>query len=195
MKRIKILTLVACVALLAACGLPAQAQQTTPTNVSGVPQIDVSDLLSDLEFWNGRRIAISGELVGDYSYRSDGVWVQINDDPYVRSPIGAGGKPVGANIGIGARVPRNLFDQGVVGPPGREGRFGPVVRAVGVFHHNDPALTGETYLQVEEITTLEPAESYPEPGADLWTVVGVVLIGAAAAVALTTRYKRRAEPA
>ncbi len=193
MKRAASLAVIAFVAVLALGGLPAWAQQTTPTTALGVPQLGVSDLLSDLDSWDGRHISISGELVGDYSYRSDGVWVQINDDPYVRSPIGAGGKPVGANIGIGARVPRDLFDHGVVGPPGREGRFGPVVQAVGVFHHNDPALSGETYLQVEEITTLEPAESYPEPGADVWTLVGVVLIGAAAIVAIRTRRRRHAE--
>lgn len=183
-------------ALLAVIGLPARAQQTSPTTTQpGVPFLDVSDLLADLEHWDGQRISVSGELVGDYSYRSDGVWVQINDDPYVRSPIGAGGEPVGANIGIGARVPRQLFDRGVVGPPGRDGRFGPVVHAVGIFHHNDPALTGETYLQVEEITTLQPAESYPEPGTDLWTWVGVVLMAAAVAVALRTRRRRRTKPA
>ncbi len=183
------------VVVLALGSLPARAQRATPTTVPGVPLLDVSDLLNDLEFWNGQRISVSGELVGDYSYRSDGVWVQINDDSYVRSPIGAGGTPVGANIGIGARVPREVFDRGVIGPPGRDGRFGPVVQAVGTFHHNDPALTGETYLQVEEITTLQPAESYPEPGADVWTWVGAVLITAAVGVALQTRSRRRIEQA
>lgn len=192
MRTAKGLLCAALVSLLTIAGLPARAQQTTPTTAEGVPLLDVSDLLGDLEFWNGQRISVSGELVGDYSYRSDGVWVQINDDPYVRSPIGAGGRPVGANVGIGGRVPRDVFDRGVVGPPGREGRFGPVVQAVGIFHHNDPALTGETYLQVEEITTLQPAESYPEAGADAWTWVGVALIAAAVAVALRTRRLRRA---
>lgn len=193
MKKAMGLACFALATLVAIAGPPALAQQSTPTTAPGVALLDVSDLLDNLEFWNGKRISVSGELVGDYSYRSDGVWIQINDDPYVRSPIGAGGEPVGANIGIGARVPRDVFDRGVIGPPGREGRFGPVVQAVGVFHHNDPALTGETYLQVEEITTLEPAESYPERGADVWTWVGVVLIIAAATVAIRTRRLRRAD--
>ena len=167
--------------------LPAFSQESPTTTLAGVPNVDVADLLAEMDLWDEQRISITGELVGDYSYRSSGVWVQINDDAFVRAPVGAGGTPTSGNTGLGALVPTEAFDSSALGPPGRNGRYGPVVQAVGVFHRNDPALSGETYLEVEKIIILQVAEAYSVPGPDIWLYVGVVLLALAGVVAFRSR--------
>lgn len=154
-------------------------------------EVSVSDLLADPEKWNLQEVAITGELVGDYSRRTDGVWVQLNDDAFASSPIGAGGAPEGTNTGIGARISPEVFSGGVEGPPGRYGRHGPIVRLEGVFRHADPDLDGETYVAVETALTLTAARSFTVPGPDLWLVVGAGLMVAAGG--FTWRFQRQQE--
>lgn len=166
---------------------PAFAQDGEPL---GAPAVNLEALLADPTAWDGQRVAVTGELVGDYSARSDGVWVQVNNDPYVRAPIGAGGDAIGANRGIGARIPASVFEEQVLGSPGRQGRHGPVVELIGTFHHNDPALTGETYLDVESALTVAPAQEYPAGGVDKWLGTGIGLIILATGLSLFTRQRR-----
>lgn len=181
MRRLGLATAVLC--LLAA-----------PTTVMAADavEVSVSDLLADPEAWDQQRVAIIGELVGDYSKRADGVWVQLNDDPYASSPVGAGGAPEGTNTGIGARIPAKVFSDRVDGSPGRYGRHGPIVLLEGVFRHADPDLGGETFVAVGTVTTLAPARSFAVPGPDMWLVVGIGLM--AAAGVLTRLFRRRRGP-
>jgi hypothetical protein len=167
---------------------PAAAQETG----EDPPTIDVGDLTAEPDLWDGRRIVIEGEPVGDYSEREDGVWVQVNDDAYVEAPVAGGGEPVGANVGVGARLPHDVFSR-VEGPPGRYGMVGPVVRLVGTFRWNDPLHTGETFLDVEQMSTLRRATPYPTPGPDAWLLVGVGSIGLALALAVRVRRRRRGD--
>lgn len=154
-----------------------------------VNNVTVAELITEPDTWHEREVAVIGELVGDYSRRDDGVWVQINGDLYTDEPLTEGGDPVGANIGMGARVPSAVFQEGVRGAPGHYGRIGPRVRLIGIFRHNDQELTGETYLDVETLELLEEARSIPTPGADLWLWAGLALVLAAAGS--TVRSRRR----
>lgn len=162
-----------------------------PTTVlaADAVEVSVSDLLANPEDWNQQPVAVIGELVGDYSRRADGVWVQLNDDPYAYSPVGAGGAPEGANTGIGARIPAEVFSDGVDGSAGRYGRHGPIVLLEGVFIHSDPDLAGESYLAVDRASTLTPGRSFAVPGPDMWLALGVVLLLAAGAI--TWPHRRR----
>lgn len=153
-------------------------------------EVETSQLLSHPGEWDGRRITVTGELVGDYSPRDDGVWVQLNDDPFVGSPIGAGGNPETTNTGIGARIPTHVFDR-IDGPPGRYGQTGPIVRLEGVFLRSDPVLQGETYIAVDSATTIAPAEMHPTPGPDMWLAIGLVLLSVAGVVLYSGRPDRR----
>lgn len=142
---------------------------------AGATEVEGRDLVTDPRQWDGRHVVISGELVGDYSWRDDGVWVQVNDDSFVRSPAGRGGPPDATNVAVGARIPHDVFRE-IHGEPGRYGRHGPVVRLEGIFLHADPDLQGETYLAVEHAETLVPAEEYRLPGPDRWLPVGIALL-------------------
>lgn len=158
----------------AAAGLPLPVSAA-----DGDVEVEVSQLLSQPDEWDRRSVVVTGELVGDYSPRDEGVWVQLNDDAFVGSPIGAGGTPSGTNAAIGALIPPQVF-AGIEGPPGRYGQSGPIVRLEGVFIHSDPGLQGETYLAVDAATLITPAREHERPGPDLWLPVGVVLLVSAA---------------
>lgn len=150
--------------------VPAPVLSTAPAE-----EVEAAGLLNDPDEWDGARVAIVGELVGDYSHRDDGVWVQINDDAFVGSPVGAGGDPQTTNMGVGALIPAAEFEE-IHSPPGRYGRHGPVVRLEGTFRHSDPDLGGETYLEVDTVRTLQQGNAYPTPGPDLWLGVGTALL-------------------
>ena len=151
-------------ALVVASPLPAVA--TT---------VEVAELLASPEDYAGRQVTITGELVGDYSKRSEGVWVQVNDDPFVETPIVAGGDPSTTSTGVGALIPTELFDAVVVGAPGRYGRTGPVVELDGVFRYHDPDRGGETYLQVAAASLIDPGHDHPVPGPDRWLWIGAIM--------------------
>lgn len=180
------LTTLVLVVVLSGFALPAFASEHAM-------EVKASQLLSDSDEWDGRRVAVTGELVGDYSPRDDGVWVQLNDDSFVGSPIGAGGTPDTTNTGIGARIPTDLFDR-VEGSPGRYGQTGPVVRLEGIFRHSDADLQGETYLAVDAAATITPAREHPAPGPDVWLPVGLVLLSIAGVVLYIGRSDRRQPP-
>lgn len=173
-------------AFLCVLVLPATAWGAEATEVT------VSDLLADPEVWDGLRVVVTGELVGDYSRRDDGVWVQLNDDVFATSPVPAGGEPEGTNTGIGARIPPEVFSEGVGGAPGRYGRHGPIVSIEGVFRHSDPDLGGETYVAVDIVRTLTPSRAFAVPGPDLWLAIGIGLILVAGAITWPHRTRRRA---
>lgn len=168
--------LLGAVVLVLALPLPSLAEDT-----------EVAALLARPDDFDGRQVSVTGELVGDYSPRDEGVWVQLNDDPYVRRPIGQGGVPTGANTGIGALIPDRIFDATDLGPPGRYGRLGPEVTLTGTFTHSDPDLGGETYILVEEMVLIDAAEAYAVPGPDMWLVVGLALLTVAGAITFIAR--------
>lgn len=163
---------------------------TVPAITALAEPADLSELLADPEAFSGQRLTVTGELVGDYSRRDEGVWVQVNDDPFVADPIVVGGEPSATSVGIGALIPTGEFDSVVVGPPGRYGRTGPVVELVGTFRYHDAGRGGETYLEVETVALVAPARHHPVPGPDRWLWIGSGLVMAAGSGAVVLRRKR-----
>lgn len=161
----------------------------TVSATAAAPEVDVAELLAEPEAFDGRHVAVIGELVGDYSPREDGVWVQLNDDAHVRRA--GGGTGVEVNIGVGARIPSDVFEQDVVGPPGRHGRYGPLVRMEGTFLHNDAGNSGETFLDVRSVETLAPAVSYAVGDPDGWLAVGIGLLVAAGVITFAAHRRAR----
>jgi hypothetical protein len=166
------------------CGGPAAAV------AAAVPaELTVADLLADPEAHSGAAVVIRGELVGDFGRRDDGtVWTQLNDDPYVEAPLLAGGSLAGANLGIGVRIPAELWP-GLTDPGGYRVR-GPVVALAGIWRYHDPERGGETYLDVTALEVL--ADPLPlDEGADWLPLgLGLGLLAAAGAVAGTIRRRR-----
>lgn len=158
-----------------AFALPAAAQETVP----------VSTLLSLPDEYDQRVVTVRGELVGDYGERGDVTWVQLNDDPYVDTPSGPGGRLSGTNTGIGVRVPGAIPEE--FGEPGGHGIRGPIVEVTGVFRDLDPELGGLTFIEAVEVTLLDPAEPLPEAGIDLAAAIAGGILTVAGLLALALR--------
>lgn len=119
---------------------------TTAAVGSEVTRVTATDLIVESARYDEREVAIRGELVGDFQRRGDVVWVQLNDDAYVDAPLLDGGPAAGTNIGIGIRLPVEVFDALAVSRPGGYRVRGPVVLVTGVWRHHDEARGGESYL-------------------------------------------------
>ncbi len=146
--------------------VPAQAAADT---VSG------ATLLSSPEKFDGKQVTISGELVGDYGFRSDGhVWAQLNDDPYALAPLRDGGSLRGGNIGVAIRATADLLEG--LDPPGRYSTVGPIVRVTGTWRYHDPGRGEETYLEVRTLSLLQPGRPVAEAQRPVVPVVGILLI-------------------
>jgi hypothetical protein len=144
-------------------------------------EVSVKELIEQAADLSGEAVTVEGELVGDYGFREDGwMWTQLNGDVYVSEPIREGGSPLGANNGIGIRMPIALAE-GLV-PPGRYRSRGPVVLATGTWKYHDPERQGESFLEVESLVVVEPGRQLGEEADWRVIVAGALLIGAAAAV-------------
>lgn len=120
-------------------------------------------------------VTVRGELVGDFQRRSEAVWSQLNGDAYVDAPLLEAGR-AGANVGVGIRIPNELFESLGVGKPGGYRVRGPVVAVTGAWRYHDPDRSGESYLDVTEITLLEPERHLTE-GIRWWALaLGVALL-------------------
>ena len=142
----------------------------------------VADVVAGSEDFDGRRLTLTGELIGDYGERRDGtVWTQLNGDSYAAAPVAEGGDLTGGNVGIGIQIPGDLADG--LDPPGGYRRVGPVVTVTGEWRHHDPGRGGESYLVVTALEVAEPGRSidvettWPVPVAALVIVAGAAYLG------------------
>ena len=152
----------------------------TPAIALADEAVTVSELIEFAEELAGAGVVVEGELVGDYGFRNDGwMWTQLNDDSYVYEPIREGGLPVGANTGIGVRMPTELAES--LDPPGGYQNRGPVVRLTGIWKYHDPDRQGESYLEASSLVVIEAGRGFDEQAASQLVVIGVLLLVGAAA--------------
>lgn len=143
-------------------------------------EVTVAEVLAGSPELSGAEITVEGELVGDYGFRADGMWTQLNGDVYVDDPIREGGAAAGGNAGIGVRIPSDLAE-GLDHPGGYHHR-GPVVRLAGIWKHHDPQRHGESYLDVASLEVVEPGLELDEEVV-WWTVIaGAALLAGAGAL-------------
>lgn len=153
-------------ALLAIPAASASAQEVS----------EVSSLLALPHEFDQQIVRVRGEIVGDYGDRTDVVWVQVNDDPYVDEPLAVNGRLAGTNTGISVRLSGEVPSS--FGTPGGYGVRGPIVEVTGVFRDLDPSLGGLTYIEATEVELIAPSERLSEPGASR----GAMATGAALTV-------------
>lgn len=156
-----------------------------PSTALAADEVSVQEILEMAAELGGSEVVVEGELVGDYGFRDDGwMWTQLNGDPYVRRPLREGGRPEGANLGIGIRMPLQLAS-GLDEPGGYRSR-GPVVRVTGIWKYHDPTRQGESYLEVMSLEIVEPGRNLEEKANWTSIVTGSLLLAAAFGVFLLT---------
>jgi hypothetical protein len=136
-------------------------------------QVSIAELDAQAPTWSGLEVTIEGEIIGDYSIRGDEVWVQVNDDAYVDDPLVETGRLAGGNIGMGVRMPTEVFST-EWGAPGGYHTRGPVVRVTGTFRYLDPATGGDTFVDATSVVLVEPARPLEPPPAEMGLLAAAV---------------------
>lgn len=148
-------------------------------------EVSVSEIIELASKLSGKRLTVEGELVGDYGFRDDGwMWTQLNGDAYVHRPLREEGSPVGANLGIGVRMPLEMAEG--LDPPGGYRNRGPLVRVTGIWKYHDPSRQGESYLEVQILIVREPGRKLYEQVNWTAIILGILLLAGAGLVALHT---------
>ena len=112
---------------------------------------------------DGVDVVYVGEVVGDVLRRDGGAWVQVNDDPYALTvgPFGPHRQREGFSAGLAVWLPDGLHEG--LGPPGRSGRRGDVVRVTGVLRRADPDDAGGLTVRADTLEVLASATTVDEP--------------------------------
>jgi hypothetical protein len=112
---------------------------------------------------DGREVVFVGEVVGDVLRRTDGAWLQVNDDDYALEvgPVGPHRELRGFSAGLAVWVPDGLHEG--LGAPGRHGTRGAIVRVDGVLLRADPDAGGSITIRATALEVLAPSAPVTEP--------------------------------
>lgn len=165
--------------------VPREGQERQPAALepTAAVSVDSSDLHECPETFDRRIVTYRGEVVGAVLRRSQGAWVQLNDDVYadVAGPLPAHRDLRGGNAGVGVLVPHHVADQiSTVGGPGVRGD---VLTITGVFRRVDPRSREVAVIEALGGEVAEPGQALASPrlldreiAAALLTVLAVGLI-------------------
>ncbi len=146
-------------------------------------------LAKDAEKYDGKVVTFTGEVIGDTMERKDGVWLNINDDPYSRQ--GRVRQLAGFNHGQGVLVPKKLVGEITTG---RYGFRGDIVRVHGVFHANSPKQGGDMMINATSIRIIKSGFALPQPiSARKISLVFFWLLAAGVVLVLWTWRQRRSK--
>lgn len=103
--------------------------------------VESATLVENATAWDGRVVAFTGEAVGEALVRSDGAWLQLNDDPYQWRNVEEGQSLGGYNSGQAVWTSGELARR--VSFFGGYRHEGDVVRVAGEFHAACPKHGGD----------------------------------------------------
>ncbi len=154
--------------------LPAPAAAAAP------PLVDSVALVEFPNRYDGKVITYVGEAIGDVMQRTDGAWINVNDDAYIRQ----GKKRRLAGYNSGQSV---LFaDKQLAAKIKRLGDYnnrGDRIRITGIFHKACPEHGGDMMIHAQTLTAVKSGFSLPHPIsarkislAGTWLVIGGVVL-------------------
>ncbi|MEJ5187050.1 MAG: hypothetical protein WHT46_08220 [Candidatus Geothermincolales bacterium] len=153
-----------CLLLSIACLLffpvPALAGSVEEGGLSGI--VRISDLVENMEEYDGKTVSVEGEVVGDVMIRGEGAWITVNDDPYAERSLEEGGEFAGvSNIGIGVWVDPDMARE--IRHTGDYREKGDKVRVSGVFHRACRDHGGETDIHALSLQVLKRGYTFDRP--------------------------------
>jgi hypothetical protein len=140
-----------CAALLTLVAVPGGQVRADDT-------VQVSQLVENMQKYDGREVTIVGEAIGDVMVRGTYAWITVNDDRYSKKSIEEGGELIGmSNSGMGVWVlERDTRDINIYGGYKNKGAD---VRVTGVFHRACHEHGGDTDIHATSLEVLKPG--YP----------------------------------
>lgn len=157
--------------------------------------VDSAALIKKARLFDGRTVTYRGEVIGDVMVRSDGVWLNVNDDAYSRQ---------------GERFVLAGYNQGmsVLAPPGTEDRIkragrydwrGDYIEVEGTFRRSSAQHGGTMLIEARSVKVLKPGFRLEHPISRNRLVVAGGLLAVASLVlwissGLSRARRRRSRP-
>lgn len=113
--------------------------------------VDSSTLIDKSDLFDGRTVTYRGEVIGDVMVRSDGVWLNINDDSYSRQ--GERFHLAGYNRGQSVLAPKTAAK--TVKYAGNYVQRGDIVEVTGIFHKAASKHGGEMMIEAKSVTLVK----------------------------------------
>lgn len=141
---------------MAATALPPSGPK--PANFPAIPG-SIGDLVEGAAVYDGRRVVIEGEVLGELMFRGSEVWINIGDGP---------------TSAVGVWAPAQMA-RGIKNIGGYKAK-GDWIRVTGVFRRSDPKRGGELDIEAISIEVAQSGEPISHP------VTALSLIGTFASV-------------
>lgn len=138
-------------------------------------KVSVNDLINRIDHYDGRRVIIEGEAIGDLMRRGGYSWITVNDDAYSEKCIEEGGDFAGySNIGIGVWVESGQAE--AIRHLESYKTKGDRVRVNGVFHRVCAEQGGDTDIHAESLLVLQEGHEIEHPLNHLRLLVLLVML-------------------
>ena len=166
-----------------------EARVFTWTNPYGA--VSSINLIENAANYDGERLTFAGEAVGERMVRGSGAWLHLNDDPYISTPVPAGGNLAGYNTGLPVWVPA-AGRTDIIEHYGNYGTRGDIVEVTGTFYAASSDHGGDMVIVAESVRVVRSGRPI-EHTVDLWKWVAapVLLVVAAVMYAATKRRELR----
>ena len=133
----------------------------------------IPDLVEKASMYDGKRVEVVGEVIGDKMARSDGVWMAVLSD------------------GTALGVLFSQIDASGVAALGSYARIGDRVRIQGVFHRACPEHGGDLDLHAEHVAKLADGHAKPRAIAPVRVFWGFALCMSGTTLAALWRLRER----
>lgn len=127
---------------------------------AGAPLVDSVTLIEHPDRYDGKQVVFRGEAIGDVMERSDGAWININDDAYSRQ--GRKRRLAGYNSGQSVLVSDKKAARAVK-RLGDYNNRGDIVEVTGIFQKADPDHGGDMMIAADSLRIVKPGFAIPHP--------------------------------
>ncbi|HEB12368.1 MAG TPA: hypothetical protein ENI11_01685 [Actinobacteria bacterium] len=119
--------------------------------------VDSATLVNQSKRYDGKTVTFTGEVIGNVMKRSDGVWVNVNDDPYSRQ--GRLFHLAGFNRGQSVLLPLGSAD--VIKRTGDYDNRGDLIEVQGIFREACPDHGGDMMIIAKTVRVVRPGFTLP----------------------------------
>lgn len=130
-------------AVLALAGTGARADDV---------RVSSEELIENSDYYNGRKVVYTGEVVGAVLERGEYCWITVNDDDYGQKPVREYEELKGGNTGMGVYCRSDMLEE--VTMVGSYRTAGDLIKVTGVFYKASPQHGGDTMIEAEEISVI-----------------------------------------
>lgn len=115
-------------------------------------RVSSEELIENSDYYNGRQVVYTGEVVVVVLDRGEYSWITVNDDDYGHKPVREYEELKGGNTGMGVYCRSDMLEE--VTFVGSYHTAGDLIRVTGVFYKASPQHGGDTMIEAEEISVI-----------------------------------------